>query len=90
MNIEIEMTKGEAGDIVQRLLRNDYFSQFSANDRVEDPDGLYAIESEMTHIEEGEEFFNWNDETRTALSIVAKMTPAERREYLEIDDEVGA
>ncbi len=82
-----EMSKYEAGEIVQRLLRLEYWSWVSTHDRVNDGE-MYAIETEITHKdEEGEEVFIWNTEQRDALKIVGQMTPEERRKYLEIEIE---
>lgn len=38
----------DAGSFMIKLLRNDYFQDFSEADRVEDPDDIYGIEADMT------------------------------------------
>ncbi|WP_233842245.1 hypothetical protein [Dyella sp. 2HG41-7] len=64
----------DAASFMSKLLRNDYFQDFSAQDRVEDPDGIYAIEAEMPH---------WGEMEREAFGLFAEATPAERAELFE-------
>ena len=69
----------EATTIVKHLLNGDYFQDFSSEDRINDPDGIYDMESEIT--DSNEEFY-WNVDERKAFKIFADLTSAERAAYL--------
>ena len=83
MTTTVAMEKWEAGQIVRDVLRGDYFQDFTKHDRIHDPDGIYAIEAEMTG-RDGQEFF-WDEYQREALKTVAAMTPEDRADYLRIE-----
>lgn len=75
----------DAGSFMVDLLCNDYFQDFSDQDRIQDPDGIYAIEADMTTIDdEGDEVYTWNDQEREALALFAGAKPAERASIFQI------
>jgi hypothetical protein len=78
----------DAGSFMIKLLSNDYFQDFSHADRIQDPDGIYAIEAEMTHSYASADHdagdYYWDDQEREALTLFAEATPAERAEIFEL------
>ena len=58
-----------ASFLIPHMSANDYFQAFSLLDRIEDPDDIYAIETEMT---------THSAKVREALGLFADATIAER------------
>lgn len=67
----------DAASFVIELLRND-FQHFTAEDRVQDPDGVYARVAEIKVFVEGVERYFFSKKEREALALFAEATPAER------------
>ncbi|BFI96286.1 MAG: hypothetical protein RSP_17960 [Rhodanobacter sp.] len=62
---------------------NDYFQDFSLADRVkDDPDGVYAIEAELSG-RDGDRYFH-GEVVREAMRWFAQATPAERLEAFKL------
>lgn len=75
----------DAASFMIKMLRSDYFQDFSQEDRINDPDGLYGYEAERTDTDdEGNECYAWDDREREALSLFAEATPAERARCFEL------
>ncbi len=76
----------DAASFVIELLHNGYFQDFTAEDRVQDPDGVYATCAEITVCDEGEERYFFSGKEREGLILFAEATPAERAELFQIWD----
>ena len=70
----------DAATFMVRLLRNDYFQDFTDEDRIQDPDNVYAISAKLKN---GEGFY-FSDKEREALTLFSKASPEERAELFEI------
>jgi len=75
----------DAASFVIKQLRNDYFQDFSQEERIQDSAGLYGFEAEHTTTDdEGEEVYYWNEQEREAFALFADATPAERAKYFAL------
>ncbi|KRE90821.1 hypothetical protein ASG87_01410 [Frateuria sp. Soil773] len=64
-----------AAFLIPHMEGNDHFQDFSLADRIKDPDGLYAIEAEMT---DSDDELTHSAIVREAMGLMAAATPAER------------
>lgn len=73
----------DAASTLMKVLRSDYFQDFSEEDRILDPDGIYAMSAEITVQGDGEEMFYFTAKEREALALFAEATPDERADLFE-------
>lgn len=69
--------------LIPYMNENDHFQDFSLADRVkDDPDGVYAIEAELSG-RDGDRYFH-SKVVREAMRRFARATPAERLEVFKL------
>lgn len=81
-----------ASFLIPYMEGSDHFQDFSISDRIKDPDGVYAIEAEMT---DSDDELTHSKIAREAMALMAVTTPSERLELFKLysrrdEDEIAS
>jgi hypothetical protein len=70
-----------ASFLIPYMESSDYFQDFDLADLVKDPDGIYAIEADMT---DSNDEFTHSEVVREAMEVMATASPADRLEHFKL------